>query len=570
MTTTQKTSLSLVAYFIKSYPKQSLTVVLALLLAGVAETLGIGALLPLISMVIEGEGAQDNSLAKLVIKAYDMGGIEPTIKNLLSTIVIMIALKAVIIYRAMRFVSYVAADVARDMRLQLIQALMKARWHYFIKLSLGKVANIISSEAQRAGHCYMLASRTMAAFIQSLVYILAAFIVSWEISLLAIVMGGLVGFLVKRFIQMARNAGADMTRTTNDMLSRLNESLAAVKPLKAMAQEDRYLSHLEKDTTAVMNAQKEQYRASLLLQIIHEPMAVILLATGLYYVLIYTETPVSFVILLAFLFYRLMTQVNLLQNFYQNMVQNEPAVWGMIEQIQLADKEQEILHSGDTPTLNKEIHFKNLTLSYDKNSPVFKDFSDKIPANRLTVLFGPSGIGKTTLIDAILGLMQPDSGKILIDNKPMSNIDILKWRQMVGYVPQETFMFHDTILQNVTLGDGLFSEEDARIALKASAAWPFIEELPEELHTIVGERGGRLSGGQRQRIALARALIRKPTLLVLDEATTGLDKSSQDLVFNSIQALSGKVTVVAITHDPAILDLADHVIKLGQIKGVHG
>lgn len=568
MTKTDKSSFSVLAYFFKAYPYQSLAVVVALLFAGVAETLGIGALLPLISIVIGGESAgQDNTLAAIVTQGYETLGIAPSLENLLLTIVVLITAKAVIIFQAMRFVSYVAADVARDMRLNLIRALMQAKWHYFIGLSVGKIGNIISSEAQRAGHCYMLASRTLAALVQALVYILAAFVVSWQVSLMAVVMGGIVGVFVKRLIGMARRAGADMTLTTNDMLARLNESLSAVKPLKAMAQEERYLAHLEKDTTAVMEAQKMQYRASLLLQIVHEPMAVILLAAGLYYVLAFTQTPVSSVVLLAFLFYRLMTQVNLLQNFYQNTVQNEPAVWSMIEQIESAEKEQEILHSGEVPILNKDIVFNDVTFSYDGKTPVFDHFTEKVPANKLTVLFGPSGIGKTTLIDATLGLMKPESGQIVVDGKPLSDIDIKKWREMVGYVPQENFMFHDTILQNVTLGDDRFSEEDVIAALKDSAACKFVDDLPEGINTVVGERGGRLSGGQRQRVAMARALIRKPSLLVLDEATTGLDKESQDLVFKSIKALSGKVTVVAITHDPVILDLADHVIKLGIAGG---
>ncbi len=559
-----KSPLSLLAYFFNSYPKQSLVVIGLLILAGAAETLGIGALLPLISMVIGGEDAQDNALAQLVTGFYHFIGVVPTLESLLITIVLTIIAKALIIFQAMRYVGYVAADVSRDMRFSLIKALMKAKWGYFIGLPLGKVANTISSEAQRAGHCYMLSSRTAAALVQSFVYIFAAFIISWQVSLLAVVMGGLVAFLVRGFIRMARTAGADMTKTTNDMLSRLNESLAGIKSLKAMAQEERYIDSLGKDTTAVMNAQKQQYRAALSLQIVHEPMAIILLSVGLYYVLTYTQTPVAFVILLAFLFYRLMTQVNLVQNFYQNMLQNEAAVWGMVDQIQAAKQKEEHLHSGREPTLKQGISINSLSIAYNDMDTVFDNFSDEIPANKLTVLFGPSGVGKTTLIDTVLGLINPDSGQILVDGQDLLSIDLRKWREGVGYVPQDTFLFHDTIMQNVTLGDERFSEDDVIEALKKAAVWEFVQNDPDGIKLIVGERGARLSGGQRQRIALARALIRKPSLLILDEATTGLDRDSEEKVFSSIEALSGKITVIAISHDPMILKRADHVIRLGR------
>lgn len=563
MTTPHKSSLSLIAYFYKAYPGRTTAVFVLLLLSGLAETLGIGALLPLITMVVGGvEQAADNELSQATAALFAHFGFEPSLESLLLFVIGAITLKALIVFMAMRHVTYVAADISRQFRLRLMNALMRAKWSYFTGLPIGKISNYIATEAQRAGSCYILAGKATAALVASLVYIFAAFLVAWKISLLAVVLGGALVFFLKGLIRMARTAGQDMTVSLSDLLLRLNEALSGIKPLKAMAQEERFKAHLESDATDVLNAQKKQYLSSLLLQVIYEPVIVILLAAGLYFVLKFTATPVPAVLLLALLFNRLMTQVNLLQNHYQNMVQNESAVWALVKQSKEAETAVEGYSAGVAPYLENEIEFIDVSISHDGETQVFKDFSERVPANKVTVLFGPSGIGKTTLIDAVLGMVAVGKGEIRIDGTALSTIDIREWREMVGYVPQETFLFHDTIRKNVTLGDVRYSDQDIENALKGAAAWDFVQEQQQGLDTIVGERGGRLSGGQRQRIALARSLIRKPSLLIMDEATTGLDAESEKLVLESVENLKGKTTVIMISHNPEIKKLADKVIEL--------
>ena len=175
---------------------------------------------------------------------------------------------------------------------------------------------------------------------------------------------------------------------------------------------------------------------------------------------------------------------------------------------------------------------------------------------------GPSGSGKTTIIDLVIGLLRPESGEVDIDGVPMAQIDLRAWRQMVGYVPQETVLLHDSVVQNVTLGDPSISEARVIEVLEQAGAWGFVQALPEGLHTSVGERGGRLSGGQRQRIAIARALINRPQLLILDEATSALDPDSEAAIIATLQALKSRLTILAITHNSALADAADVVHHL--------
>ncbi len=208
--------------------------------------------------------------------------------------------------------------------------------------------------------------------------------------------------------------------------------------------------------------------------------------------------------------------------------------------------------------MNEGCRFERLRFGFG-DELVLDDVTVEAPANCLTVITGASGVGKTTVTDLLLGLYSPQGGRILIDGVPLNEIDIHAWRKMVGYVPQELALFHDTILANVTLGDAAIREPDAIDALKTAGAWDFVERLPAGIHTTVGERGLQLSGGQRQRIALARALAVKPRLLILDEVTSALDPKTEAEICQNVRQLAGDLTIIAITHQSAWVDIADRV-----------
>lgn len=185
-----------------------------------------------------------------------------------------------------------------------------------------------------------------------------------------------------------------------------------------------------------------------------------------------------------------------------------------------------------------------------------------LPIGQISVLTGPSGAGKTTISDLILALHEPDSGHVLIDGVPLRQLNRAAWRSMIGYVPQELILFHDSVFANVALGDPAITEEDVRAALEAAGAWDFVASLPDGLMSIAGEKGAKLSGGERQRISLARALATKPRLLILDEVTSALDPDTERDLCQRLKALASEKVILAITHRLGFLDIADRVYRL--------
>jgi ATP-binding cassette subfamily C protein len=194
-------------------------------------------------------------------------------------------------------------------------------------------------------------------------------------------------------------------------------------------------------------------------------------------------------------------------------------------------------------------------------APALSHVSATFPAGSLTVIVGASGAGKTTLGDLLLGLLEPESGTVLVDGRPLRTLVRVQWRDRVGYLAQEPMLLHGTIRENLLFAHAGASEDELREALRG-AACDFVDSLPQGLDSAIGERGVLVSGGERQRLALARALLRQPGLLVLDEATSALDAETEQRILATVRALAGRCTVVFCTHREAPRAIADQVIEL--------
>jgi len=551
-------------YFLREYPKQTITVIFAFICAAIAEMVGIGVVLPIITTIVDSkEHASENILTSNIKSLFAHFGVQNNLGAMLIFMVAAIVIKSLIVFIAMRHVSFVATNISKNLRVNLIHSLMYAKWSYYSSIPIGKISNMLSNESQRAGNCYLLAGKTISSLFQMSVYIFVAFIVSWKITLMAMLFGGFFIFSLKAIVRMARDSGQEMSTSLNKLLSRMGDSLMMVKPIKAMAEEERFTAFLEKDTDDIVKAQKRQYISNQLMQ---EPVIITVMSIGIYVMITYSGMALAEILLMAFLFYRIMNYANLSQNNYQNTIQNENAVHELIKQTEQAQSMAENVsasHGKKEITLKREIKFDRINLSYG-DIDVIKDLSCTVYANQINLIFGHSGVGKSSLIDIITGMNKVSSGNVYIDDHEISDIDIQKWRQKIGYVPQETILLHDSIHKNVTLNDAKYSNEQVFDALEKCGLREFIETLPDGIETSVGERGTSLSGGQKQRITIARSIIRNPDILILDEATTGLDKQSEQIILELIKNLTDSVTIIMISHDPQMKKIAHNIIPLSK------
>ncbi len=539
-----------------------LAVSLALLLAaGLAEGLGFLTLLPVLGMA--SNATPDSPLYTRLMEALALLGLAPTLGILLSIIVGGVVVKAVLTLLAQRNIGYTVADVATELRLELIRALMQAHWTHFVSQPAGRVANAVATEATVTAAAYNALMNLIAMLFQVMVFSAVALLTSWQVTVVGLVGGISTIVLLQKLVSYARRAGTGNAEMMNSLLTRLGDGLLMIKPLKAMGQESRLLPILEADARAINTSQRQLAMASSALNVFQEPVLTLILAVGLYFALSRFNYPLPDLLFMVILFQRIVSRTSGLQLQYQKMVSQEASYWSIRNLIDdAADAREPERHEGAVPRLEHGIGVDAVSFAYGSGAPVLDRVSIEIPARQMTVIYGPSGTGKTTLADMVVGLLSPQSGGISVDGVPLAELDQACWRGGIGYVPQELILFHDSVFANVTLGDPAVSEDDVRQALTAAGAWGFVSALPDGMYTVAGERGARFSGGQRQRISLARALVRKPMLLILDEPTTALDPETERAICETLRTLSQTTTILGISHQRAVVEVATRAYRL--------
>ena len=549
----------------RMYPGRSALTLVSLLFASVAEGLSLLLLLPSLNLLTsdaaQGPGNGLSGLGHLLTEALSAIGVTPTVGALLVVIIICLALKTVFLLLANAQVGYTVAHVATALRLSLLRSLLAARWEFYVRQPVGSLTNAIGTEAMRASQAYVQGAKTLVVLIQAIVFAGVAFFVTWQGALLSLAGGGLVLYGLRRLVRTAHHAGMRQTQLLKSLLTRLADSLQSVKPLKAMAREELVGSLLGSDNKRLNRALRQDVISTEALSAAQDLAMGLIITSGLYVALIQWKLPFNAMLVMILVLARSLASLGKTQRLYQKMKSYESAFWSLQAVIEDASRARETSLEGTSPRLENSVRLNNVSFAYGKISVIW-NASLTVQAGSFTAIMGPSGAGKTTIADLIIGLLRPQQGEILIDNVPLEQVDLRQWRRMIGYVPQESLLLHETVLWNVTLGDPEVNEADVDAALRAAGAWEFVAELPQQIHSSVAERGTALSGGQRQRIAIARALARHPKLLILDEVTSSLDPQTEGAICRTLQALRGQLTILAISHQPAVVEAADRIYRI--------
>jgi ATP-binding cassette subfamily C protein len=527
-------------------------------------------LMPLLSMVGIEKSSSMPRVANWLESAFGLFGLTPTLGSTLILFVGIAGVRALLLHWQSAVNAKVREGVSEKMRLLLYRSIAGAEWKFLVTRRPSEFVHALASETGRVGAAaYQLIDLGIIAAV-SLVYLALAFHFSAVMALVVLVCASALAWVLKGSLIKARRLGAQGSTARTKLHAVVTEHIAALKTAKSYGATDRQDDIFLNISADVRDVNLETQAGQTELQQRLELGCALLLAFIVY--VSYQKLGVSAaqLLVLLFVFARLMPRM---VSIYQQ-IQRLVGVLPIIESVN--NLEQECIEAAETlsrqkelPRFNQNIRFDGVSFAYLRRTEAaaLQSVDLQIEAGRTTAIVGPSGAGKSTLADLLIGLLSPSSGRILIDGEVLTTDRLASWRQQVSYVPQETFLFHDTVRANLDWASAGVSEDQLIRALRLSAAYDFVSNLPQGLDTIIGERGVLVSGGERQRLSLARAILRRPGVLVLDEATSSLDSENEQRIQQAIESLHEQMTIVVITHRLSTIRHADviHVMDHGRV-----
>jgi ABC-type multidrug transport system fused ATPase/permease subunit len=475
-----------------------------------------------------------------------------------------------------RFVAIRNVDIqqtySRQLRYEIYSALLRAEWSFFLKKRTSDLINFMTTELARvlAGISCFLQFLTSLLF--TLVQIAFAFWLSPAMTLAVLVCAVLLSLFSRRFIRKAKKLGSRSSLLGQQYLAGITDQLNGIKDIKSNNLEDSRLDWLHGFTGEVKNEQLEYTRLRSNSQLLYKMSSTLLIALFIFVSFRFLHAGGPNLLLVILVFARLWPTFSTLQSLMEQLASTLPS-FKLMRKLQeecLQAAEQGTVEGGGKPvvpmTLKQNLEARNVNFRYNSQESQYslQGVNVRIPANGMTAIVGPSGAGKSTLVDLLMGLMQPESGVILADGQSIADDRLLSYRRSIGYVAQDPFLYNATIRDNLTMIKPDASEEELWEALEFASSADFVRKLPDGLDTLIGDRGIRLSGGERQRLVLARAIIRKPSILVLDEATSALDTENEKRIQEALERLKSSVTVIVIAHRLSTIRGADQILVIDQ------
>ncbi|MHA6480424.1 ABC transporter ATP-binding protein [Paenibacillus sp. strain BS8-2] len=535
--------------------------------------IGIYLIVPMLSLIGVFQMNMDEvPLVSTLLGIVDSWSIELSLPIVLAIYVLIVGGQALLQRSQMVLNSRILQSYVRSLRSETYRGLLLARWEFFLRKRKSDFHHVMVNELGRVSYGSSLFLQMVTGIIFTVIQIGLAFWLSPMLTAVVLASGGMLALFSRKFVKKAGVIGDQTSELSQSYFAGINDHFGGIKDIKSNRLERSHIRWFDGMSKQLESNVVQMVRVSSLSQFIYRVSSIALIAGFVYLALEVFRTPAEQLILVVLIFSRLWPRFIGIQSNFEQLATNLPAFRTMRKLLQEAQQEKELTLSESQDAskpfqLRDGIACRQVHYRYDPKEPAFalRDINVYIPANRMTAIVGSSGAGKSTLIDMLMGLIGPERGQVLIDGVTLRDEkQLLALRGSIGYVAQEPFLFHASIRDNLKLVDQ--GAEDAELwkALTFSASDEFVRKLPQGLDTVIGDRGIRLSGGERQRIVLARAILKRPSILVLDEATSALDSENERRIQEALERLKGSMTIIVIAHRLSTIRNADQVIVIEQ------
>ncbi|RCW48858.1 ABC transporter ATP-binding protein [Paenibacillus prosopidis] len=535
--------------------------------------IGIYMIVPMLSIIGVFQMNMDEvPLVSSLFAFIESSSIELNLPVVLAIYVMIVGGQALLQRSQMVLNSRILQAFVRSLRTETYQGLLGAKWEFFLRKRKSDFHHVMVNELGRVSYGTSLFLQMVTGVIFTVIQIALAFWLSPLLTAVVLISGGILAIFSRKFIKKAGHIGDKTSELSQSYFAGISDHFNGIKDIKSNRLERSHISWFNNMSKELESNVIQLVRVNSLSQFIYRISSITLIAGFVYLALEVFHTPAEQLILVVLIFSRLWPRFIGIQSNIEQLATNLPAFKAMRKLQQEYEQEKELTLSGSSDggkqfQLQEGIECRQVNYRYDPKEPVFalRDINVYIPANRMTAIVGMSGAGKSTLIDMLMGLIQPERGQVLIDGVTLRDEkQLLSLRSAIGYVAQDPFLFNASIRDNLKLVDPYAEDTELWNALKFSVSDEFVRMLPQGLDTVIGDRGIRLSGGERQRIVLARAILKRPSILVLDEATSALDSENERLIQEALDRLKGSMTIIVIAHRLSTIRNADQVIVIEQ------
>ncbi len=543
-----------------------------LIITGFLDIISIPLLIPVIEIVLGVNKAADSPILIKINHLTSYFGFTLSLTIMVVLVISVIIISFVLKYVNSVLLTYIRRKVIISFRLKLMEVFYESNWTKVLKSRSGELINLFVEKCPFAGDTYFFILQGVTAFFYSLVYAGIGIYVSWKLSIILFFSFTFLTLINWLSVKLIRKQNVLNVKYSNLLAADLFDQMRAIKFIFSSSLQE---SNLIKTSKFNDYSLKHEFNSRILVnannflnQLLGFLIIMLIASTSRHFGVTLVEIAVF-----LYIVKQLFPQIQYILKAYQVWIGHKPQLEVIFHNIE-GYKSHRTVDGHYVIKHNEEIRFDRVSFTYDNNEPIFSDLSLTIAKNKTTAIVGVSGSGKTTIVDLLMGLLEPREGKLMFGTHALSEINKKELHKKIGYVSQESVLFNGTIKDNIIIRKPDATDKEISEVLKMTALDKFISSLPEGFNTQIGENGIRLSGGQRQRIALTRALIIKPQFLILDEATSSLDVESEAAIQSAIDNIHGSLTILIIAHRLSTVRLADviHLISHGEVveSGTYG